>query len=840
MHFLDKNNTELEGQMSFKEIYKQKLITIPEAVSKVQSHQTVVTALVGSEPAGLLHELGNHKARLEDVDVYVCLPVRSYSYLNQDDMAGHFNVNSWFYSQQERDAHSSGRISYCPNNLHSAASLLLNHTKNHVNVFFGTATPPDEKGYMSLSLSLIVEKQIMEAADLVILEINENLPYTYGDTLVHVKDVDFLVENNFDVPVISGIPSEPWQETIGGYIAEMIEDGSTLQLGIGGIPNAITPFLTARRDLGIHTEMFVDGFLDLIDAGAISGKRKTLWKEKMICTFALGSQRLYDFIDRNVSVEMHQGRVVNDPFVIAQNYKMISVNTAITLDVIGQICSQSLGPRHFSGTGGQLDYHLGAQKSDGGRGIIALKSTAKGGKVSTIVPMLPQGSEITVPSQYADTIVTEFGVADLKGKSVKQRMEALIKISHPDFREWIRDEAHRIGIVPKLQVQGFRVEPPTYSEPEPVGVPGVLPDKILLGTCLDLTGPNATLGLDMLHGLTACFDFINSSSNGVHGRKIELLVEDHAFDVTRAKEASRKLVEEEGVFAMVAPLGTPINLAIMEYLLEKNLPVIAPISGISAWSEPHKRNYFAYQTSYHVEGQILAQYAVDTLKPERVAILAVDDKFGHEGTEAVLAELKKSGVQDIHTVYHKLGDIDPDHWLEQIRSGSGEGKEPDLVILYTYLNPAGTLLRAAYQAGFKPQWLGSNVVSGPGLFSIASDKAADGVRTGCFPPGPSFHRGERLYRKNMAGKYSREELGTYNAVAYAVAQLTVEGLTQAGRTLTRDSFIAALEGLKNWTGGIHPPISYSAEDHRGLKTIAIQRAVNGKWLREKATYELKE
>ncbi len=826
--------------MDFKQIYKNKLITIPEAVSKVQSNQVIGTSIIGSEPPGLLGELGNHKDRLENVDVYVCLPMRNHPYMTQDDMAGHFNVNSWFYSGLERSMHKTGRVSYCPNNLHTAASLVLNHTKNHINVFFGIATPPDEKGYMSLSLGLIVEKQLMEAADLVILEINENLPYTYGDTLVHINDVDHVVENNFDLPVLGSIPSEPWQETIGGYIAEMIEDGSTLQLGIGGIPNAITPYLTARRDLGIHTEMFVDGFLDLIDAGAISGKRKTLWKEKMICTFALGSERLYDFIDRNVSVEVHQGKIVNDPFIIAKNYKMISVNTAITLDVNGQVCSQSLGPRHFSGTGGQLDYHLGAQKSDGGRGIIALRSTAKEGAVSTILPVLPEGSEVTVPGQYADTIVTEFGVADLKGKTVKQRMEALIKIAHPDFREWIRDECHRIGSVPKLQVPGFKLDEPTYKTPDPVDEPGVSKDTIKLGTFLDLSGPNATLGLDMLHGMRAYFDHINSSQNGVNGRKIELIVEDSAFDVERSKVVVKKLVEEENVFAMVAPFGTTSNIATMDYLLEKELPVIAPISGLSTWSTPVKRNYFAYQTNYQIEGQILAQYAANNLEPKNVAIYAVNDKFGQEGAEAVTEELKKLGVENVNTIFHELGDANTDEQLAQIKSAGPNGDEPDLVVIYSYLKPAGNLLLAAHEDGFKPEWLGSNVISGPGLFDIATEQGAHGVRTGCFPPGPSFHRGERLYRKIMAGHFMREEIGTWNSIAYAIAQLTVEGLEQAGRTLTRDNFIKSLEGLKDWTGGIHPPISYSGDDHRGLKTIAIQRAINGKWLRERATYELKE
>ncbi len=243
---------------------------------------------------------------------------------------------------------------------------------------------------------------------------------------------------------------ENGSKLIGGHIAELIEDGATLQLGIGGIPNAITAFLLERRDLGIHTEMFTDGMVDLYEAGVVTGRRKTLYPGKMVGAFALGSQKLYDFLDKNLGVEFQQGKVTNDPYVIGKNYKMVSVNTALQVDINGQVCSQSIGPRHYSGTGGQLDTHRGAQLSEGGRGIIALHSTAKGGKISTIVPMLAEGAEVTIPGQDVDTIVTEFGIARLRGLNVKDRMEALIGIAHPDFRDWIRDEAERLGIVTAL------------------------------------------------------------------------------------------------------------------------------------------------------------------------------------------------------------------------------------------------------------------------------------------------------------------------------------------------------------------------------------------------------
>ncbi|NPV55340.1 MAG: acetyl-CoA hydrolase/transferase family protein [Anaerolineae bacterium] len=437
--------------MNPSDLYKKKLITIPEAVGKLQSHQTLGLAMAASEPPGLMAELGKHKDRLDDVSVWICLPLGSYDFVLDPEMEGHFFIENWFYGNADRKVHSQGRESYIPNNLHQAASCKLYAANNKVNVFFGTATPPDERGFLSLSLGLVIEKQLIEMADLVILEINENLPWTLGDTQVHISEVDYVVENH--APLAQLPPTLPTdaEEAIGGYIAELIEDGSTLQLGIGGIPNAITPFLMKRKDLGIHTEMFTDGMVDLYNAGVITNRRKTLWKGKMVGAFALGTQKLYDFVNNNLGVEFQQGSVTNDPYVIGKNYRMISINTALQVDVIGQVCSQSIGYRHFSGTGGQLDTHRGAQLSENGRGIIALRSTAKNGTVSTIVPILSEGAEITVPSQDVDTIVTEYGIADLKGLNVRDRAEALIRISHPDFRDQIREETQRFGIVPRFK-----------------------------------------------------------------------------------------------------------------------------------------------------------------------------------------------------------------------------------------------------------------------------------------------------------------------------------------------------------------------------------------------------
>lgn len=785
--------------------------------------------MAASEPVGLLTELGKHKDRLEDVRVWVCLPLRLYDFVLKPEMAGHFFVENWFYGAPDREVHPEGRISYIPNNLHAAAKVRLEAAGDHLDVFWGTATPPDERGYMSLSTCLVIEKMLIEAADLVILEINENLPLTLGDTQIHISDVDYLVENHVPLFELPSAPPTAWEESIGGYIAELIEDGSTLQLGIGGIPNAITKFLLERRDLGIHTEMFTDGMVDLYEAGVITGRKKTLWKEKMVGAFALGSQKLYDFVDKNLGVEFQQGKVTNDPYVIAQNYKMISVNTALQVDINGQVCSQSIGPRHYSGTGGQLDTHRGAQMSPGGRGIIALRSTAKGGKISTIVPMLTEGAEVTIPGQDVDTVVTEYGSARLRGLSVKDRMKALVNIAHPDFRPWIEEEAARLGIVPHLAVPGF--SPP--KKETKATAPGVTPDLIRLGTLTDLSGPQASIGLAALRGITAYYDHINHWG-GILGRKIELVIEDHAFDPVRAGQAAEKMLSS-GIFAIVSPLGTAPNLAVMDILLDADIPVISPHSGISLWGKPPKSTYFALQPSYDIEGSILAQYVLEAYPEREIGLLVVEDQYGQEGSDAFLHEFEKGGRGAAVILRHTRGESDPDAWIEDFSS-----QGVDLVVLYTYVKPAADLLRAAHNAGYQPDWLGSYVISGPDLLELSGARATARLRATSYPAGPHLHRGERLFLKQMNRLYPEETPGSHSRIGYAAAQLVVEGLRRAGPDLTRAAFTQGLESLRDWTGGLLPPISYTADDHRGLTGLALQRAIAGRWVLEKSLLKLKE
>ncbi|HUN94595.1 MAG TPA: acetyl-CoA hydrolase/transferase C-terminal domain-containing protein [Burkholderiaceae bacterium] len=438
------------------DLYRSKLVTLDEALAHVKTDDSIVSALAAAEPAGFLARLHTVAPRVRNVTVATCLPMQPYPFFTDPAMQGHFFHDAWFFTPAVRKAHEeAGTTSYVPNHLHRAGLDRLDYQKP--TIFAGTCSPPDRLGYVSLSLSVTYERELMEAAELVILEVNENLPRTYGDTIVHLDDVDFLVESTVPVPELPAATPDAKDLQIGGHIAELIDDGATLQIGIGGIPNAVTSMLMHKRDLAIHTEMFTDGMVDLYEAGCIGKTPHTFGNEtltgKMVGTFALGSRRLYDFLHRNPAVALMRGSWVNNPYVIARNRKQVSINTALEVDLTGQVCSESLGARQFSGTGGQADTAVGAQMSEGGKSFIALYSTT-GAKqpdgtrrtVSKITPTLAAGAAVTLHRADVDYVVTEFGAVRLKGAPVRERVRRLVSIAHPDFRAWLQDEAARLRL----------------------------------------------------------------------------------------------------------------------------------------------------------------------------------------------------------------------------------------------------------------------------------------------------------------------------------------------------------------------------------------------------------
>lgn len=430
--------------MDTNRIYRDRLITTEEALTKVKSGDFIVVALAGAEPQGFMSKLHTVAPRVTDVIVSSCLNMQNYEFYANPDMHGHFYHEAWFYTPGIRKAHQHKTVSFVPNHLHFAATKRIRHRKP--NIFAGTCTPPDRHGFVSLGLSVTYEQEMIENADLVILEVNANLPRTLGDTAVHVSMVDYFIEDTSPVPALPVQEPSDKDRVIGEYIAELVEDGSTIQLGIGGIPNAVAQGLMTKHDLGIHTEMLTDGMVDLYEAGVITSRAKALHPGKMIATFALGSQRLYDFIDDNPAVHLLRGTYTNDPYVIGRNSKMVSINTTLEVDLGGQCCSESIGPLQFSGSGGQADTAIGAQLSPGGKSIIALYSTAKNDTISKIVPILTPGAVVTLQRNDVDYIVTEYGVASLCGTSVRERVRRLIAVAHPKFRDQLAEEAAQMQI----------------------------------------------------------------------------------------------------------------------------------------------------------------------------------------------------------------------------------------------------------------------------------------------------------------------------------------------------------------------------------------------------------
>lgn len=430
--------------MTKREIYESKFISIPEALEKIRSGDTIAVGHYGNEPRNLLRQLHTIRDRVEDVTVWINNPSEEYPFIMDNRLKGRIDLLSAFYGAPLRKIHPSGRVSFAPHNMHSLSQTIIETKKP--TVFMAAVTPLDEYGYVCMSMSQQMEREMMQVADLVIFEVNENIPKTIGTIQIPVEKVDFFVKAEGDISAAPEYPITEVQQKIAQNVASLIRDGDTIQLGIGGLPNAIADALMDKKDLGVHTEMFSDAMGKLMEAGVINNYRKNMHPGQSICAFAWGSKDFCKYIDRNPLIRVLPVSYVNDPFVIAQNDHMVSVNSALQMDLTGQVCSESLGFQQFSGTGGAFDFAYGAFHSKGGRGILALASTAKGGTVSRIQPGLTPGSVVSISRNIVDYVVTEYGIAHLRGKTVRQRRDALIAIAHPDFRQQLREEADKLMI----------------------------------------------------------------------------------------------------------------------------------------------------------------------------------------------------------------------------------------------------------------------------------------------------------------------------------------------------------------------------------------------------------
>lgn len=422
--------------MNWKTYYDTHLTTAEEAVTHIKSGDRVIIAHACGEPSYLLDAMVANAAAYKDVELVHMVAMGKAEYC-KPEYADNFRHNAIFVGGTSREAVADGRADFTPAFFFEVPRLF--RTTMPVDVAMVMVTPPDENGMCSLGVSVDYTQEAVKQAKLVIAQVNPQMPWTGPNSLVSVKDLDVIVEH--DAPLIELKPGKigDVEKAIGKNCASLVPDGATLQLGIGAIPDAVLSCLKDKKDLGIHSEMFSDGVVELAEAGVVNNAKKTLHPGKFVVAFLMGTRRLYDFVDHNPDVDMRPVDYVNNPYVIAQNEKLISINSCVQVDLMGQVASETIGPKQISGVGGQVDFVRGASASKGGVSILAMPSTVKG-KISKIVPQLDEGAAVTTSRNDVDYVVTEYGIAHLKGETLRQRARNLIAIAHPDFQDELKAE----------------------------------------------------------------------------------------------------------------------------------------------------------------------------------------------------------------------------------------------------------------------------------------------------------------------------------------------------------------------------------------------------------------
>lgn len=414
--------------------WRDRIVTAEQAAKLVQSGNRIFLTGNCSTPLSFLQALLARHEELREVEVVQLLDFGSDRPYITPDIAEHIRVNNLFIGPTARSSVNAGLADFTPIFL-GEVPLLFRSGRYLLDVAVIQVSPPDAHGYCSYGVEVGVSKSAGETAGIVIAEVNPNMPRTLGDSFIHVDQINHFIEVDYELPEVVLPPVNDTQTQIAKHIAEYIPDAATLQTGIGGIPDAVLRQLTGHKNLGIHTELFADGVMDLIERGVITNARKSIHPGKVVAGFVIGSRKLFDYIHDNPIFELHPTEYVNDPFVIAQNDRMVSINSALEVDITGQVCADSIGPKFYSGVGGQVDFVRGAARSKGGLTFIALPSTAKKGTISRIVPALKPGAGVTTSRNDVRMVATEFGVADLWGLTIDERVQALVNIAHPDFRE---------------------------------------------------------------------------------------------------------------------------------------------------------------------------------------------------------------------------------------------------------------------------------------------------------------------------------------------------------------------------------------------------------------------
>ena len=432
--------------------YKGKVVEASQAIKQIKRGARIFLGTGCGVPYHLVQELATHAGQMADNEIVHLLTLGDTPSADQK-FQNQFRHNTFFVSANIREAVSEGRADYTPIML-SDIPHLFRHKKMPLDVAMIQISPPDRNGYSSLGISVDITKSAAESADIVIAQVNNKMPITHGDSFIDVRDIDYLVPHNEPLRELQPVEVTETIDKIGRYVARIVENESTLELGIGALPQSVCSNLleTGVQNLGIHTEMFSDSLLPLIEKGVVTNKKKTLHRGKVIASFAMGSEKLYDYIDDNPMFHFHDTAYVNDPYVIGQNNKMIAINSALEVDLTGQVCADSIGHRFYSGIGGQVDFIRGAKRSHGGKAVICMLSTAMDGAVSRIVPRLSEGAGVVTTRGDVDVVVTEYGFATLHGKTIRERVLSLIAVAHPKFRNDLLEAAKKMHYVFEDQV----------------------------------------------------------------------------------------------------------------------------------------------------------------------------------------------------------------------------------------------------------------------------------------------------------------------------------------------------------------------------------------------------
>lgn len=431
----------------YKALYAEKLISAEELAEQVESGWVLGMDTAPSQAPAIMNAIAARvkHSDIKGVQVQTLLDAYPFEFYTDPDMFGKMTGYSWFSSGYARKAINGGWADLLPTYYRDIPRHI--RAEYEYDAFCIEVSPMDSHGYFSLALNGSYAEAMIDKAKRVFVEVNENQPRCLCGTQLHVSQVDAIVEYNHELPVLPPVAIDEVSQTIGNLIAEQIPDGACIQLGIGAIPDATGMALKSKHDLGIHTEMFTDSMVELIECGAVNNSKKQIHRGKSVTTFAYGSKRIYDYVDDNPAIEILPVDYVNNPEVICKNDNMISINAAIEVDFFGQVCAESVGTKHMSGSGGQIDFVRGACQSKGGKSFIAFTSTAKGGTISKIKPILTPGAVCTTSKNDVDYIVTEYGIAHMRGRSLGERTRQLIAIAHPDFRDELTFEAKKRGII---------------------------------------------------------------------------------------------------------------------------------------------------------------------------------------------------------------------------------------------------------------------------------------------------------------------------------------------------------------------------------------------------------